>query len=175
MKQDIGLFVHPNTDFSNLYDSYRKCAELLLDQVLHNHQRSYESSLGGLLSIENSSLIYPLFFNYRQSVELQLKKALELSNSTAIRTHNLGNLYSSLLSITEKECDQKVYDELKEIKNALNLFHDRDKCGTGFRYEDENHEKICILRLKDSFNLIHRALNSVISNFGAIRDYENNV
>jgi hypothetical protein len=173
MNQDIGLFVHPEMSFGSLYDSYRKCAELLLERVLENHRGASQNPLGGLLSLENSQLIYPLFFNYRQSLELLLKKGLELSNSEVAKTHNLEKLYFSLLCISKSECDPQVFGNLANTEADLKFFHEKDERGTAFRYEDEDHNKICILRLRDTYCRLYEALNSVISNFGAIRDFEN--
>lgn len=94
-------------------------------------------------------LVYPIIFNYRMSVELYLKIALQ----TKRRTHNLAWLLNQLESRYQGRYGQPLPTWFRE---RILEFDEFDRDATAFRYEDainSRHESEKVERWVDLENL----------------------
>ena len=108
-------------------EGYIRAADALIDVCEQNsHEKNY--------------LIYPILFNYRQAVELEMKWVIKVYghyadvNKTDIKHHDLWQLW--------KLCKQIIIelgsedDMIYYVETIIKEFHDLDRSGLAFRYPD---------------------------------------
>ena len=152
----------------------------------------YESAC---LDFNIDALVYPIFYNARQSIENLLKYIIrEIARLEAIRTktifdetaevkknlsHNIENLYTTLCT-KSKSSDKRIKDYIKSHNNALSLveYFYFDSKSDSFRYAYDSkgnlnlHKKlhVSVTRIVDVHEKIISCLNRLVALTGLLQN-----
>lgn len=105
---------------------YKRAADLMVERAI-------------LDSVDRSSLIYPIIFNYRQFIELSLKYLISTYGHTvgvdAIwNTHDLGDLWNALMAILDGYGHQDVDGTDPTVAQIVAEFAKVDPKSSSYRY-----------------------------------------
>lgn len=87
-------------------------------------------------SIDESNLIYPALFCYRQSLELFLKVILGRFGKPAKNTHDLQRLWVAFLQLVN-ERGQEQADGLAAVEKLVLEMHEADQRSDAFRFSTD--------------------------------------
>lgn len=147
-----------NSDFWYHW-GYFKSAELLCGDWMNKLQKQADH-----ISID--AIIYPIYFCYRHSVEIYLKKILRTATGKPVRkTHGIKDLFDLLLG--EVGDSVKQYRELSEVQKFIQILEEEDKSFTKFRYDTardgSSHKPVDVdlVGMRDGFRMVYGFLDQV--------------
>lgn len=158
-----------NPGYADYAEGFSSAANVLIEQVIS----------GGGLSLNVDSLIYPVCFNMRHSVELRLKGAIEELGYVAskkgkvlrfdlVGSHDIGNIWLFFKEQSES-LDERYVELNKKVESTIGDLAEVDATGQVFRYPENNENQkhltdvasINFFRIREKFSTLENGLKSL--------------
>jgi hypothetical protein len=117
-------------------NGYFNAGEIIFNNWIDSYQKENDG-------VGIDYIIYPIYFCYRQSIEIYIKKILRTLGIQFEKKHNIKTLY---LKLEEKLGEETKFEN--NIDNFIKILDDNDSSFTRFRYDvdkkGERHEKLSV-------------------------------
>jgi len=124
LARDTFIAGSPGERSYRLPKGYKRAGDVLLKQI-------------AACRADQSNLIYPALFCYRQALELFLKTILDRFGQRAKNTHDLKSLWASFLQLL-KEREQEQADGLAAVQKLMMEMHEADQRSDTFRFSTDS-------------------------------------